>query len=101
MRFSALCMQAVSMSAASPAWQDYVDYIDAIVLDGLKHACLNSLKNMLNQIVKSNMAAQVSTAHRYTVLFCNVEPYLVFNAIAFYKLSGSGYWMHLLVWGLT
>ena len=36
-------------------WQDYLDYIDAIVLDGLKKASLASLKCMLNQVVKSNM----------------------------------------------
>ena len=44
------------MSEASPAWQDYVDYMDAIVLDGLKQACLTSFKSMLNQIVRCNMA---------------------------------------------
>ena len=44
------------MSSASPAWQDYVDYMDAIVLDGLKQASLTSLKSMLNQIVKANIA---------------------------------------------
>ena len=49
-------LQAVNISEASPAWQDYVDYIDAIVLDGLKQACLTSLKSMLNQIVRCNMA---------------------------------------------
>ena len=48
--------QAVHISEASPAWQDYVDYVDAIVLDGLKQACLTSLKSMLNQIVKCNMS---------------------------------------------
>lgn len=44
------------MSEASPAWQDYVDYMDAVVLDGLKQTCLTSLKSMLNQIVRCNMA---------------------------------------------
>ena len=51
-----LFVQAVHISSASPAWQDYLDYIDAIVLDGLKNASLVSLKSMLNQIVKSNLA---------------------------------------------
>ena len=45
----------MEISEASPAWQDYLDYIDAIVLDGLKKASLTSLKCMLNQVVKSNM----------------------------------------------
>ena len=48
-------LQAVAISEASPAWQDYVDYVDAIVLDGLKQACLKALKAMLRQLVKSNM----------------------------------------------
>lgn len=45
----------MAISEASPAWQDYVDYIDAIVLDGLKQSCLKALKAMLNQLVQSNM----------------------------------------------
>ncbi len=32
-----------------------MDYVDAIVLDGLKQACFTSLKSMLNQIIKANM----------------------------------------------
>ncbi|KAL5020323.1 hypothetical protein ScPMuIL_003215 [Solemya velum] len=48
--------EAVQISQASPAWQDYLDYIDAIVLDGLKQATLTSLKFMLNNLVHSNMA---------------------------------------------
>ena len=32
-----------------------MDYVDAIVLEGLKQASLTSLRNMLNQIVKANM----------------------------------------------
>ena len=51
------CMlQAVQISQASPAWQDFIDYIDAIVLDGLKQATLTSLKMMLNNLVQANMA---------------------------------------------
>jgi dynein heavy chain len=49
-------LQAVQISQASPAWQDYIDYIDAIVLDGLKQATLTSLKTMLNNLVQANMA---------------------------------------------
>ncbi|KAK2190790.1 hypothetical protein NP493_68g02015 [Ridgeia piscesae] len=47
--------KAVEISEASPAWQDYVDYIDAIVLNGLKQSSLASLQSMLKQIVTSNM----------------------------------------------
>ena len=47
--------QAVGISEASPAWQDYVDYIDAIVLDGLKQTCLKAYKAFLNHLVDSNM----------------------------------------------
>ena len=49
-------LQAVQISQASPAWQDFIDYIDAIVLDGLKQATLTSLKTMLNNLVQANMA---------------------------------------------
>ena len=48
--------EAVQISQASPAWQDFIDYIDAIVLDGLKQATLTSLKTMLNNLVQANMA---------------------------------------------
>ena len=48
-------LQAVEISEASPAWQEYVDYIDAIVLNGLKQSSLTSLQSMLKQIVTSNM----------------------------------------------
>ena len=48
-------MQVVQISEASPAWQDYIDYIDAIVLDGLKQSSLTSLRTMLNTLVQANM----------------------------------------------
>lgn len=51
-----MSFDAVQISQASPAWQDYIDYIDAIVLDGLKQATLTSLKSMLNNLVQANMA---------------------------------------------
>lgn len=53
--FSIFPCQAVEISQASPAWEDYVDYIDAIVLDGLKQATLTSLRSMHNQIVQCNL----------------------------------------------
>lgn len=49
------CLQAVQISQASPAWQDYIDYIDAIVLDGLKQSTLASLRTMLNTLVHANL----------------------------------------------
>ena len=51
--------QAVQISQASPAWQDYIDYVDAIVLDGLKQSTLTSLKSMLNNLVQANMSTEV------------------------------------------
>lgn len=42
--------ESVQISQASPAWKDYVDYIDAIVLDGLKETTLLSLKAMLKTL---------------------------------------------------
>lgn len=51
--------QVVQISQASPAWQDYIDYIDAIVLDGLKQSALASLRAMLNMLVHANLV-QVS-----------------------------------------
>ncbi|XP_076457719.1 uncharacterized protein LOC143291635 isoform X3 [Babylonia areolata] len=47
--------EVVQISQASPAWQDYIDYIDAIVLDGLKQSTLTSLRTMLNTLVQANM----------------------------------------------
>lgn len=55
--------QAVQISQASPAWQDYIDYVDAIVLDGLKQATLTSLKSMLNNLVQANMSAEVRVSN--------------------------------------
>ena len=49
------CLQAVQISEASPAWQDYLEFIDGIVLNGLKQSCLTSLKSMLTQIIASNL----------------------------------------------
>ena len=46
----------MQISEASPAWQNYVDYMDAIVLEGLKQTTILSLRSMLNRIVKANMA---------------------------------------------
>ncbi len=53
-RPSLLCLQSVQISEASPAWQDYIDYVDAIVLEGLKQATISSLKCMLTQVVRAN-----------------------------------------------
>ncbi|KAL3885754.1 hypothetical protein ACJMK2_025795 [Sinanodonta woodiana] len=50
------CFEAAQISHASPAWQDFIDYIDAIILDGLKQATLTSLKSMLNNLVQANMS---------------------------------------------
>jgi dynein heavy chain len=47
--------EVVQISQASPAWQNYIDYIDAIVLDGLKQSTLASLRTMLNTLVQANM----------------------------------------------
>jgi dynein heavy chain len=48
-------LQAAQISKASPAWEDYVDYLDNIVLDGLKQSTLMTLKTMLNTMVQSNL----------------------------------------------
>lgn len=42
--------QVVNISEASPAWQDYVQYIDAIVLGGLRQMADVSLRAMLQQM---------------------------------------------------
>lgn len=40
----------MNISEASPAWQDYVQYIDAIVLGGLRQMADVSLRAMLQQM---------------------------------------------------
>ena len=60
--------EAVQISQASPAWQDFIDYIDAIVLDGLKQATLTSLKMMLNNLVQANMA-EVNNMFKMVIMF--------------------------------
>ncbi|XP_052060514.1 uncharacterized protein LOC127700861 isoform X4 [Mytilus californianus] len=74
-----MSFEAVQISQASPAWQDYIDYIDAIVLDGLKQATLTSLKSMLNNLVQANMAEDDDTL--MPVLTIRLE--LIDNRVAF------------------
>ncbi|XP_071959570.1 uncharacterized protein [Antedon mediterranea] len=69
--------QAVQISAASPAWEDYVEHIDALVLDGLKEATLKSLRNMLNTLVHCNLAEEESIP----ILTIRLE--LIENAVSF------------------
>ncbi|XP_033103095.1 dynein heavy chain 9, axonemal-like [Anneissia japonica] len=69
--------QAVQISKASPAWEDYVEHIDALVLDGLKEATLKSLRNMLNTLVHCNMAEEISVP----ILTIRLE--LIENAVSF------------------
>ncbi|XP_064599567.1 LOW QUALITY PROTEIN: uncharacterized protein LOC135466077 [Liolophura sinensis] len=70
--------EAVQISQASPAWRDYVDYMDAIVLDGLKQSTLTSLKSMLNTLVMSNTTRASNTL---PILTLRLE--LVENRVAF------------------
>lgn len=58
----------VQISQASPAWEDYVDYIDALVLDGLLHSARVSLRNMLNHIVRSSLCDVSFHAHLLLLL---------------------------------
>ncbi|XP_053409232.1 uncharacterized protein LOC123561373 isoform X4 [Mercenaria mercenaria] len=71
--------EAVQISQASPAWQDFIDYIDAIVLDGLKQATLTSLKTMLNNLVQANMAEDDDSV--IPILTIRLE--LIDNRVAF------------------
>ena len=66
-----MIFQAVEISEASPAWQDYVDYVDSIVLDGLKRACTSSLKAMLRQIVEAN-DSEVSAGCNVSLQLCDI-----------------------------
>ncbi|XP_056010102.1 uncharacterized protein LOC125667097 [Ostrea edulis] len=71
--------EAVQISQASPAWQDYIDYVDAIVLDGLKQATLTSLKSMLNNLVQANMA----TEDDLVIPILTIRLELIDNRVAF------------------
>ncbi|XP_071095883.1 uncharacterized protein [Haliotis cracherodii] len=73
--------QAVQISQASPAWQDYIDYIDAIILDGLKQATLSSLRSMLNTLVQANIAEDNEDMSIIPVLTIRLE--LIENGVAF------------------
>lgn len=42
--------QAVQISRASPAWQDYVQCVSELVLEGLKKSVLVSLQGMMEQV---------------------------------------------------
>nr|XP_022320176.1 dynein beta chain, flagellar outer arm-like isoform X6 [Crassostrea virginica] len=71
--------EAVQISQASPAWQDYIDYVDAIVLDGLKQSTLTSLKSMLNNLVQANM----STEDDLIMPILTIRLELIDNRVAF------------------
>ncbi|XP_022099208.1 dynein beta chain, ciliary-like [Acanthaster planci] len=71
--------EAVQISRASPAWEDYVDHIDALVLDGLKQSTLKSLRSMLNTLVHSNVAEAQGTV--VPVLTIRME--LIENVVSF------------------
>ncbi|KAK6172547.1 hypothetical protein SNE40_016179 [Patella caerulea] len=73
--------EAVQISEASPAWQDYIDYIDAIVLDGLKQATLTSLMSMLNTLVQANMAETEIPGSVIPILTIRLE--LIDNNVSF------------------
>ncbi len=40
-------LQAVDISEASPGWQEYLNYLNEIILNGFKISTYSSLKNML------------------------------------------------------
>ncbi|XP_078672103.1 uncharacterized protein LOC144911712 isoform X1 [Branchiostoma floridae x Branchiostoma belcheri] len=48
--------EAVQISRASPAWEAYVEFVDSIVLDGLKRSTVTSLETMHNQLVMANIS---------------------------------------------
>ncbi|KAH9514965.1 hypothetical protein Btru_021540, partial [Bulinus truncatus] len=73
--------EVVQISQASPAWKDYVDYIDAIILDGLKLACLTSLRNMLNTMVQANMLEEMPDVSIVPILTIRLE--LIENNVDF------------------
>ncbi|XP_069470025.1 uncharacterized protein [Ambystoma mexicanum] len=43
--------EAVGISEASPAWQEYIQHIDMLVLQGLKKVTITSLASMLNTLL--------------------------------------------------
>ncbi|XP_058857324.1 dynein beta chain, ciliary-like isoform X3 [Acipenser ruthenus] len=47
---------AVGVSEASPAWQEYVEHIDILVLQGLKEVTFSSLASMLNTLLEGQEA---------------------------------------------
>ncbi|MGH0148673.1 UNVERIFIED_CONTAM: hypothetical protein FKN15_020618 [Acipenser sinensis] len=46
---------AVGVSEASPAWQEYVEHIDILVLQGLKEVTFSSLASMLNTLLEGQV----------------------------------------------
>ncbi|GFS27875.1 dynein beta chain, flagellar outer arm [Elysia marginata] len=73
--------EVVQISAASPAWRDYIDYMDAIVLDGLKQASLASLRGMLNTLVQANMVEDPADSLVVPILTIRLE--LIENNVGF------------------
>ena len=76
--------QVVQISRASPAWEEYVDHIDALVLDGLKQTCLKSLRSMLNTLVLANVS-------EVGILQARVKCYGILTVVVFCGWGGGGY----------
>lgn len=45
---------------ASPAWEDYMDFLDAIVLNGLKQTSVASLQGMWYQVSEATLSVSDS-----------------------------------------
>eukprot|EP00057_Strongylocentrotus_purpuratus_P006394 XP_011660868.1 PREDICTED: dynein beta chain, flagellar outer arm [Strongylocentrotus purpuratus] len=71
--------EVVQISRASPAWEEYVDHIDALVLDGLKQTCLKSLRSMLNTLVLAN----VSETEEPNIPILTIRMELVENTVTY------------------
>ena len=73
------CLNVVNISKASPAWKDYVDFIDAIVLDGLKKSIITSLNAMKDTIVCSTESHHegIGIADHHTVPILTIRLELI------------------------
>ncbi|XP_077155311.1 uncharacterized protein LOC143817709 [Ranitomeya variabilis] len=54
------CFAACGISEASPAWQDFIMHIDAIILQGLKKVTISSLAALLNTLLDYHFSPALS-----------------------------------------
>ena len=70
-------LQVVCVSCSSPSWINYLDYLNSLILSGIKATCLISMKNMFVAMSSSNNNEVLSIVLQLNDCQLTFEPSLV------------------------